>query len=134
MPRDISRMLARVEKAMSDAIDKPWREGLKPTINPRKINSAITAWRAPPVSDNSQYAVAKAKARRVFKEKPVTKLSLTARAVKVVITLDPAAVVALTVPDQSRVDIAIVCDGKTYAVNLATKAGHGAAGLGKARK
>jgi len=51
----------------------------------------------------------------------MTKLSVTARAIKVSVPLDPAAVGALPLPNQERVELAVGCDGLRYAASISTK-------------
>jgi hypothetical protein len=50
-------------------------------------------------------------------------LTLSARALKITVPLDPAEVRALHIPDnQTRTQLAITCEGKTYLADIATKA------------
>ena len=51
----------------------------------------------------------------------MTKLSVTARAVKVTIPLDPAAIDTLPLPDQQRVELLVGCDGQRYSASISTK-------------
>jgi hypothetical protein len=114
---DITRAIEHVERVMTRALDKPL-SGTAPRQTHEAKAPKVYAWRAP-ASDNSQYA-----AQTVFKdkEKPiVTKLLVSARAVKVTIPLDPAVVGALPVPDGARADLAVNCDGKLYSASIATK-------------
>jgi hypothetical protein len=56
------------------------------------------------------------------KDKPVTQLTLTTRALKVTVPLDAAEVAALPSPDgQVRSQLFIVCEGKIYTADIATK-------------
>jgi hypothetical protein len=61
---------------------------------------------------------------RLFKpkDKPVTRLTLSARALKVTVPLDAAEVAVLPDPGgQARSQLAIACDGKIYTADIATK-------------
>src|SRR5262249_54232130 len=61
-------------------------------------------------------------ARSVFKEKiNVTKLAVTARAMKVTVPLDPAAIGTLPLPDQQRVELLVACDGQRYSASISAK-------------
>ena len=51
----------------------------------------------------------------------MTKLAVTARAIKVTIPLDAAAIAMLPLPDQQRVELVVGCDGLRYTANIATK-------------
>jgi hypothetical protein len=52
----------------------------------------------------------------------MTRLALTARALKVTVPLDVAEVAALPAPDgQVRSQLAIACEGKIYTADIATK-------------
>jgi hypothetical protein len=110
--RDITRAIEHVERIMARALDKPPSGTAAASRQTHEAKAPkVYAWRAP-ASDNSQYV-----AQTVFKdkEKPiVTKLSVSARAVKVTIPLDPAVVGALPIPDGARTDLAVNCDGKLY--------------------
>lgn len=51
----------------------------------------------------------------------MTKLSVTARAIKVSVPLDPAAVAMLPAPDQDRVELTVGCEGQRYATSISAK-------------
>ena len=113
--RDINRAIERIERAMERALDGPRQEKPRAT----KAKPTIHVWRAP-AGDNSLYV--ESKAQSVFQEKPrVSKLSVTARSIKVSVPLDPAAVGALPIPNQDRVELAVSCDGQLYATNISAK-------------
>src|SRR5262249_31639208 len=58
----------------------------------------------------------------VFGEKiSMTKLVVTARAVKITIALDPTAINALALPNQERAELVVSCDGVRYTANISTK-------------
>src|SRR5262249_41793455 len=124
MARDVTRAIEHVERTLAYALDKssvapPKKEALKakpPTIR---------GWRAP-ASDHSQYA--EPKARAVFREKSnMSKLTLSARAMKVTIAFDAAAICALPLPNGERVELTVSCEGQRYTTNVSAK------GLRKAR-
>jgi hypothetical protein len=53
---------------------------------------------------------------------PMTWLTVTARALKITVTLDAAEIAAMPVPDgQTRSQLAITCEGKVYTADIATK-------------
>jgi hypothetical protein len=118
MTRDINRALEHVERVMARALDesiaKPPRKETLKTKSPK-----IRAWRAP-ASDHSRYP--EPKARSVFREKiNVTKLSLTARTMKVTIPLDATAIAMWPTPSQERIELVVRCDGLGYAASISTK-------------
>ena len=118
MTRDLNRAIERVERAMTRALDvssaKPPKKETARTKSP-----TIRAWRAP-ASNHFQYP--EPKAQSVFREKTsMTKLSVTARAIKVSVPLDPAAVAMLPAPDQDRVELTVGCEGQRYATSISAK-------------
>jgi hypothetical protein len=114
--RDVNRVIEHIERTVTRNLDAP---SARPPDLHRSRKPAIRAWRAP-AGDSSQYA--EAKKRSVFKEKTrMNTLSVTARAIKVSVPLDPAAVGALSVPNQERVELTVSCDGRSYAANVAAK-------------
>jgi ribosomal protein L28 len=118
MTRDVNRAIEHVERVMARALDE---SGTKPPKKetPKTKSPTIRTWRAP-ANDHSQYP--EPKARSVFREKiDVTKLAVTARAIKVTIPLDPAAVGALPLPNQERVELIVSCDGQQYATSISAK-------------
>jgi hypothetical protein len=118
MTRDINRALEHVERVMARALDESSAK-LPKKETPKIKSPTIRAWRAP-ASNDAQYA--EPKARSVFREKSsMTKLSVTARAVKVSIPLDATAIAILPVPSQERVELVVDCDGARYTANIATK-------------
>jgi hypothetical protein len=52
----------------------------------------------------------------------MTKLTLSARALKITVPLDAAEVKALPASDATRCQLAIACEGKIYIADVATKA------------
>src|SRR5262245_4650928 len=117
MTRDINRAIEQVERAMTRALDvssaKPPKKETARTKPP-----TIRAWRAP-AGNHSHYP--EPKARSVFREKiNMTKLSVTARVIKVTIPLDPAAIHTLPLPDQQRIELIVGCDGQRYSASIST--------------
>jgi ribosomal protein L28 len=91
--------------------------GQKETLKTK--SPTIRTWRAP-TSNHSQYP--EPKARSVFREKiNMTTLSVTARAMKVLVPLDPAAVGMLPTPNQERVELVVSCDGQQYTTSISAK-------------
>jgi len=116
MIRDINRALEHVERVMARALEK---SSTKPPEAPKIKSPTIRGWRAP-ASNDSQYA--EPKTRSVFRENSnVTKPAVTARAIKVTIPLDPAAVGALPLPNQERAELIVGCDGHQYVTSVSTK-------------
>jgi hypothetical protein len=106
--RDLFKAIARVEYAATRGLERPVAA---PEKRP-KPSSRV--WRAP--ATDTRYPVFKRK------DKPVTRLAVAARALKVTAMLDAAVVAILPTPDgQARSDLAIACDGQTYIANIATK-------------
>jgi hypothetical protein len=108
--RDIFKAIARVEHTVTRGLERPVAA---PEKRP-KPSSRV--WRAP--TTDTRYP------EQIFKrkDKPVTRLAVAARALKVTAMLDAAVVTILPTPDgQARSDLVITCDGKTYVANIATK-------------
>ena len=59
----------------------------------------------------------------------MSRLSITARAIKVTIPLDAAAIAMLPAPSQERVELVVGCDGLRYTANIATKSLRKAKGI-----
>jgi len=123
--RDVSRAIEQIERVLEHVLDKskpPKKEVLKTK------SSTVRVWRAPATSDHFSYP--EPKARSVFREKiNMTTLFVTARAVKVTISLDPAAIAMLPAPSQERVELVVNCDGVRYTANIATKSLRKAKGI-----
>jgi len=118
MTRNLIRAIEHVERIMTRALDESSAR-LPKKETPKTKSSTIRAWRAP-AGNHSHYP--EPKARSVFREKiNVTKLAVTVRAIKVSIPLDPAAIGALPLPDQQRVELIVDCDGQRYAASISTK-------------
>jgi hypothetical protein len=103
MTRDVHRAIEHVERTMAHALErtKPPKTETAKTKSP-----TIRAWRAP--ASNSQYPEPKARSQEKI---PVAKLAITARAIKVLIPLDPAAIATLPAPNQERVELVVGVDG-----------------------
>jgi hypothetical protein len=118
MIRDINRALEHVERVMARALDESSAKPPKKEIS-RTRSPTIRAWRAPA---SNHFQPLEPKAQFVSREKiSMTKLAVTARAVKVTIPLDAAAVGMLPTPSQERVELAVGCDGLRYAASISTK-------------
>jgi hypothetical protein len=118
MTRDINRAIEHVERVMTRALDESSTKSLKKET-PKTKSPTIRAWRAP-ARDHFQYP--ELKARSVFREKiNVIKLSVIAHTIKVSIPFDPAAIDALSLPNQERVELAVGYDGQWYAASISTK-------------
>jgi hypothetical protein len=108
--RDLNKAIEHVESKLMRGLDRP----AAPPREKRQPSSQF--WRAP-VTD-TQYP-------EQFKPKGKTGMSpitLTTRALKVTIVLDPGAVATLPTPDgQVRSKLTITCDGKVYSADVATK-------------
>jgi hypothetical protein len=119
--RNLFKSIEYVEHAMSRGLDNKAapREASKPRLS-------IRAWRAPAPATDVRYPL-----ERVFQPKkkenpmtrnPMTQLTVAARAMKITILLDAAAVAALPVFDgEARCQLIIGCEGKNYTSDIATK-------------
>jgi hypothetical protein len=111
--RDIYKSIAYVEHAVTRGLD---RKAAPPR---KKWKPSSYVWRAPTTASDTRYP-----AEQIFKpeEKPMASLTVTARAMKVTVPLDAAAVTALPTPDgQARSKLTINCEGKSYVADIATK-------------
>jgi hypothetical protein len=119
--RDLYKSIDYIERGMLRDLD---RKAAPPSnVSPKQGKSLIRAWRAPVTASD----VAVRHPEQVFRPKekapPMTRLNLTARALKVTVPLDPAEIAALPAPDgQMRSQLAIACEGKVYIADIATKA------------
>ena len=127
--RDLYKSIDYIERGLLRGLDR------KVTSLPKGMvpKSSIRAWRAPVANDDvypEQVFGPKAKLRDEPrnnsrprdkpKDRPMTRL--TARALKVTVPLDAVEVAALPAPDgQARSRLAITCEGKIYAADIATK-------------
>ena len=119
MTRDLIRVIEHVERTMTRALDEARTKPPKKKT-PRALRTkspTIRAWRAP-ASNHFQYPEPKA----VFREKiNVTKLAVTARAIKVTVPLDATAIAMLPTPNQERVELAVGCEGQRYSASISAK-------------
>jgi hypothetical protein len=95
--------------------------GLERKVAPprKKPKPSSYVWRAPTTTTEVQYPT-----EQIFKpkEKLMTSLTVNARAMKVTVPLDAAAVATLPAPDgQARSKLIINCEGKSYVADIATK-------------
>jgi hypothetical protein len=109
--RDLFRTIEHVERAMTRGLERP------AAVPEKRPKSSPRAWRAPATETRyPEQALFKPKGR------PMTKLAVTARALKVIAVLDAAVVATLPTPDgQARSVLAIDCAGKIYSADIATK-------------
>jgi hypothetical protein len=100
--RDLYRAIARVEHAVTRGLERP------AAAPEKKRQPSPRVWHAP--ITGTQYP------EQVFKkDKPMTQLTVTTRALKVVAVLDGAAVATLPTPDgQSRSHLTIHCEERIY--------------------
>ena len=139
--RDLQKTIDSVERGLLRGLERPLpaRGAALPPAPPPK--SSIRAWRAPVTATETHYP------EQLFtpRNKPVTtptitvptaptptpapqrrgcktQLTVTARAIKVTVPLSATEIRALpSLHDQERVKLAIVCEGKLYSADIATK-------------
>jgi hypothetical protein len=118
--RDLGKTIDYIERGLLRGLDRKPASALPKGMVPK---SSIRAWRAP-VSASEPKPVY---LEQVFrpKDKPkdmsMARLTVTARALKVTVPLDAAEVRALPASDETRSQLAITCEGKIYAADIATK-------------
>jgi hypothetical protein len=105
--RDLHKTIAHIEHILTRGLDKQ-----RPAApSKQKPKSSPRVWYAP--KTDVVYP-----SEQIFKPKKdrlMTQLTVTARALKVTVPLDAAEVAALPAPDgQARSHLAITCDGKIY--------------------
>ena len=117
--RDLHKSIAYVEHVLTHGLE---RKAAPPKERPRP---SVRAWHAPATGTVYPETVYP---EQVFgpkdnpKDKPMTRLALTARALKVTVPLAAAEVAALPAPDgQARSQLAIACEGEVYTADIATK-------------
>jgi hypothetical protein len=124
--RNLYKSIQHVELAVARGLDRKPERPAAPS--PSKPKSSIRGWRAP--ASNTVYleqmfrgSTGSNRIQIEDKDKPMaTKLTVTARALKVTAILDTATVAALPVSDgQSRSQLAVAVDGKLYSADIATK-------------
>ena len=128
--RDLNKTIACIEHAMTRGLDR------RATALPKEMvpKSSIRAWRAPVTASDAKvvYPIeqvfrpknkpTKDTSRDTPKDTHMTRLTLSARALKITVPLDVAEVVALPDPGgQARCQLAIACEGKIYIADIATK-------------
>ena len=126
--RDLGKTLDYIERGMLRGLDrKPASALLLKRPKPQ-----IRAWRAPVTASNAKVVYPeqvfrpkdklKDTSRDTSRDTHMTRLTLSARALKITIPLD--AMEVRTLPDpggQARCLLAITCDGKVYTADIATK-------------
>jgi hypothetical protein len=133
--RDLGKTLDYIERGMLRGLDRKPASSLPKGMVSRP---AIRGWRAPVTASDAKVAYPveqvfrpKDKLQGTPKDPPrdksrnpsMTRLTLSARALKITIPLD--AMEVRTLPDpggQARCQLAITCEGKVYTVDIATKA------------
>jgi hypothetical protein len=145
--RDVGRTIAFIERGMLRGLDRKLAatapsalpKGMLPSgaiSRGRVPKSSIRGWRAPVSASDAEvvYPI-----EQIFKpkskpnDKPqdtsrnssmTTRLTLSARALKITVALDAMEVRALPDPggQASRCQLAITCEGKIYTADIATKA------------
>jgi hypothetical protein len=124
--RDVGKTIDYIERGMLRGLDRKPASSLPKEMVPRP---SIRAWRAPVPVTGVRYPVEQVfgpRTQAIPKTQPkstsMTKLTVTARALKVTIPLD--AMEVRTLPDpggQARCQLAIACDGKIYTADIASK-------------
>jgi hypothetical protein len=125
--RDLGKTIDYIERGMLRGLDR------KATSLPKGMlpKSSIRAWRAPTSEPKPVYPEQVFR-RRINpgllgkerdKDNSMTRLTLTARALKITVPLDVAEIRGLPDPGgQARCQLAITCEGKVYTADIATKA------------
>jgi hypothetical protein len=113
--RDILKTIEFIEHKLTRGLEqRPAAPAPK-----QKPRSSLRVWHAP-VSDAVYPSEQQTFEPR--KDKPVPQLTVTTRALKVTAVLDTATIATLPTPDgQARSKLAIICDGKIYTADIATK-------------
>jgi hypothetical protein len=141
--RDLYKSIDYIERGMLRGLDR------KPASPPKGMVSrpSIRAWRAPVTASSAKVVypveqvfrprtiparrensetkdkLTKDTSRDTSRDTHMTRLTLSARALKITIPLDAAEVAALPDPGgQARCQLAIACEGKVYTADIATKA------------
>ena len=130
--RDLGKTLDYIQRGMLRGLDRKPVSALPKGMAPKP---SIRAWRAPVTTASSAKVVYPEQVFRpknkLTKDPPkdtsrssaMTKLTLSARSLKITVPLD--AMEVRTWPDpggQARCQLAITCDGKVYTADIATKA------------
>jgi hypothetical protein len=112
--RDLNKSIAYVERGLLRGLDRKVASLPKGMVS----KPPIRAWRAPASAADVVYPI-----EQVFrpKAKPMPQLTLTARALKVTVPLDPAEIASMPASGQERIKLAIACEGKLYTADIATK-------------
>jgi hypothetical protein len=136
--RDLYKTIAHLEHTLTRGL-RAKASSSAPLPPPLQPKPSIRAWHAPAThaaADETRYPAERYSAERVFKpssltvedkvkDEPMTQLTLTARALKVTVPLDPAELAALPVRGgQARSQLAVTCEGKVYTADIATKSLH----------
>jgi hypothetical protein len=128
--RDLGKTIDYIERGMLRGLDRKPASAL-----PKGMVSKpqIRAWRAPVTASDTRPVrfeqvfkpkdkPAKDTSRDTSRDTHMTRLTLSARALKITVPLDAAEVKALPDPGgQARCQLAVTCDGKVYTADIATK-------------
>jgi hypothetical protein len=132
--RDLYKSIDYIERGMLRGLD---RKPASSALLLKRPKPSIRAWRAPVTASNAKvvYPVEQVfrpkstskdrlqdTSRDTSRNTPMTRLTVTARALKITVPLDAMAVRTLPDPGgQARCQLAITCDGKVYTADIATK-------------
>jgi hypothetical protein len=130
--RDLNKTIAYIERGLLYGLDRK----AAPSLRGRPPKPSIRGWRAPVVASNAEVVCpeqlfrSKDKPKATSRDTPMTRLTVTARALKVTVPLDAAQIAALpTLDGQTRCQLAITCEGKVYTAEIATKSLRKAKGI-----
>jgi hypothetical protein len=110
--RNLFKTIAYVEHTFTRGFERK-------AATPREKRKPSYVWHAPVTVTDTRYPP-----EQIFKSKgkPMTQLTVTARALKITAVLYAAVVATLPAPDgQSRSKLIINCEGKNYTADIATK-------------
>ena len=126
--RNLTKTIACIGHAMTRGLNR--KSALSSLPKGMAPKPSIRAWRAPVTASNDVSFRPKNKpidkpkdtSRGTSRDTPMTRLTLSARALKITVSLD--AMEVRTLPDpggQARCQLAVTCDGKVYTADIATK-------------
>jgi hypothetical protein len=112
--RDLYKTIDHIERGMLRGLE---RKAAPLTGKALRPSPSVRAWRAPASGSDAVYpeqvfrpkTKPKDSPKDSLKDKPMPQLTLTARALKITVPLDPAEVRALPVPNDLRSKLAITC-------------------------
>jgi hypothetical protein len=130
--RDLNKAIDYIERGMLRGLDRK----AAPSLLLKRPKPPIRAWRAPVTASNAGVVYpeqvfrpkdklkdkSKDTSRDTSRDTPMARLTVTARAIKITVSLDVAEVASLPDPGgQARSQLAITCEGKIYIADIATK-------------